>query len=142
MPVEFATPEYDELVRLRYDVLRAPLGLEFYAEDLAKEYADVHLAAYTEDFELLGGLLLRSDPARPQTAWMKQVAVRADAQGQGVGKRLVGAFEAHAKQLGFNEVQLNARDVAVPFYLKLDYALVGEPFEEVGIPHRKMRKDL
>jgi predicted GNAT family N-acyltransferase len=37
---------------------------------------------------------------------------------------------------------LNARDTAIPFYLHLGYELVGEPFVEVGIPHRKMRKAL
>jgi predicted GNAT family N-acyltransferase len=37
---------------------------------------------------------------------------------------------------------LHAREAAVPFYLKLGYALAGEPFEEVGIPHRAMEKTL
>ena len=33
--VEFATPEYDETIALRYKILREPLGLEFTEEQLA-----------------------------------------------------------------------------------------------------------
>ena len=35
--VEFATPEYDETIALRYKILREPLGLEFTEEQLAAE---------------------------------------------------------------------------------------------------------
>jgi predicted GNAT family N-acyltransferase len=37
---------------------------------------------------------------------------------------------------------LHARDTAVPFYLNLGYACVGEPFTEVGIGHQEMEKAL
>ena len=142
LPVEFATPEYDELVALRHEVLRRPLGLEFRPEDLAKEHADLHLALYGEGYELLGCLLLRTDPDRPQTAVMKQVAVRPDLQGKGIGKRLVAAFEQKSREMGLSEIALHARQTAVPFYEKIGYECFGEPFQEVGIPHRSMRKTL
>ena len=35
-PIEFATPEYDEAVGLRYRVLRKPLGLEFTTECISE----------------------------------------------------------------------------------------------------------
>jgi len=35
---------------------------------------------------------------------------------------------------------LHAREAAIPFYLRLGYELEGEPFTEVGIPHRRMVK--
>ena len=31
-------------------------------------------------------------------------------------------------------MSLHARQIAVPFYERLGYTIVGEPFEEVGIP--------
>ena len=37
---------------------------------------------------------------------------------------------------------MHARDTAVPFYEKLGYLCCGEPFEEVGIAHIKMQKQL
>lgn len=139
LELNFATPEYDEAVRLRYDVLRQPLGLEFDADTLAKEHSDTHLGLYTPELELLAYALLRPED---QTAWMKQVVVRADLQGQGLGRLLVEGFERKAQMAGFTDIKLHARDTAVPFYQKLGYSVYGEPFTEVGIPHQAMHKAL
>jgi len=37
---------------------------------------------------------------------------------------------------------LHARETAVSFYTELGYEVFGEPFVEVTVPHRKMRKTL
>ena len=58
LQIEFATPEYDEAVRLRYEVLRRPLGLEYTPEQLAAEYSDIHLAAFDASGRLVGYLCL------------------------------------------------------------------------------------
>ena len=60
----------------------------------------------------------------------------------GVGRQLVAASEAFARRNGYDVMELNARDTAVPFYEKLDYTVVGEQFEEVGIVHFKMMKNM
>jgi hypothetical protein len=140
VPIQFGTPEYDETVRLRYDVLREPLGLVFSPDDLAKEYNDWHLGAYTSQFQLLGCLVLT--PLSEGRLKMRQVAVAPAAQRRGVGARLVAASEALALTEGFAKLVLNARDTAVPFYEQLGYQCVGAPFVEVGIPHRAMEKNL
>ena len=44
---EFASPEYDEAVALRTEVLRKPLNMEFLPDQLAKEYADFHFGLGT-----------------------------------------------------------------------------------------------
>ena len=36
----FGTPDFDEALKLRYEVLRKPLNLDFVAEDIAKEYIE------------------------------------------------------------------------------------------------------
>jgi len=69
---EFGTPAYDESIRLRDDVLRKPLGLVFYAEDLAKEYNQIHIGYYEND-ELIGCMLLQD--YGDKIAKMRQVAV-------------------------------------------------------------------
>ncbi|HRI61796.1 MAG TPA: GNAT family N-acetyltransferase [Saprospiraceae bacterium] len=139
-PIEFATPEYDEAVRLRYEVLRRPLGLEFTPEQLVAEYADIHLAAFDNAGNLTGYLCLT--PLDDHAMKMRQVAVAPDWQGRGVGRQLVTASEELAKRLGFRRMTMHARDTAVPFYLRLGYATVGDRFEEVTIPHFKMEKKL
>jgi predicted GNAT family N-acyltransferase len=139
IPIEYGTPEYDEAVRLRYDVLRRPLGLEFSVEFLATEYADFHLGCYDNRAYLIGVLILTPD-VNGVYMKMRQVAVDSHVQRQGVGKQLVAYSEVFAKSKGFEKIVLHARETAVPFYEKLNYTIFGAPFEEVGIPHRSMEK--
>jgi predicted GNAT family N-acyltransferase len=140
MPVPFGTPEFDALLALRYDVLRKPLGMDFTAEQIAAEYDSVHLACYDGGWELLGCLTLL--PVDESAVKMRQVAVAANAQGRGAGRFLVDASENWARKKGFSKMVLHARETAAPFYLKLGYKKLGKRFEEVGIPHFKMEKEL
>jgi predicted GNAT family N-acyltransferase len=73
---------------------------------------------------------------------MRQVAVDFEYQNLGVGKKMVQFAEAFALQKGFESMVLHARETAVPFYLSAGYTILGEPFTEVGIPHKKMIKTL
>ncbi len=138
--IDFGTPEYDEAVQLRYEVLRRPLGLEYTPEQLAAEYNEIHLAAYDQGGRLLAYLNL--SPVDTVTVKMRQVAVAPVFQNKGVGSVLVAESERLAKSLQFKTMSLHARQIAVPFYKRLGYTIVGEPFEEVGIPHFKMEKGL
>ena len=138
--VEFATPEYDETVALRYKILREPLGLEFTEEQLALEYADFHLAAYSEAWILRGCLVLT--PKNDKVLKMRQVAVGIESQSKGIGTLLVQTSEVFAHARGYETIELNARDTAIHFYEKLNYQKVGEAFIEVNIPHFKMIKKL
>jgi predicted GNAT family N-acyltransferase len=139
IPFDFGTPEYDESVRLRDEILRKPLGLEYSAGQLAAEYNDLHLGAYNENLELLGSLILTSSE---DNKWykMRQVAVKAQLQGHGVGRALVMYCHLIASQEGKEGIYCHARQTAVPFYEKLGYVIEGEVFYEVNIPHLKMRK--
>lgn len=138
--IEFATPEYDEAVALRYEVLRKPLGLEFLPEQLAAEWSDIHLAAVDTAGKMVAILLLT--PVNDQEVKMRQVAVAPEQQGRGLGAALVAQSEEIARSMNFNRMTLHARETAVPFYLRLGYEKVGDLFEEVSIPHFKMRKTL
>jgi len=136
--IEFATPEYDEAVALRYDVLRKPLNLEFTTEQLSEEYQDIHLAAYDHHMNLLGCMILT--PVEGEGVKMRQVAVQNLVQGKGVGRKMSQHAEEMAKSMGYHRIYCHARETAVPFYEKLGYAIVGDRFSEVGIPHFKMEK--
>lgn len=137
--IEFGSPEYSQEVSLREKVLREPLGLRFSSEELNRESSEIHIAAFDENI-IKGCLLLRPDKDKHMK--MRQVAVSPDRQGAGIGKLLVHFAEEWAKENGIVEFELNARETAVAFYLSLGYELVGEPFIDLGIPHRKMRKSI
>ena len=138
--IDFGTPEYDEAVRLRYEVLRRPLGLEFTPEQLAEEFDQIHLAAYHPTGHLLAYLNLT--PIDINTVKMRQVAVAPALQGKGIGSALVAWSEQVAQNIPCQKMILHARQEAVPFYERLGYTVVGEPFEEVSNPHFKMEKTL
>ncbi len=136
---EFASPEQLASIELRKRVLRWPLGLDFTPEQLAAEINEFHLVALDGD-DLVACLVLT--PQSRDIIKMRQVAVEPEWQGKGVGKQLVQFSEQVAREKGFTKMVLNARDTAVPFYLRLDYEIEGEPFEEVTIPHHRMVKEL
>jgi predicted GNAT family N-acyltransferase len=137
---EFGTPAYDESVKLRDDILRKPLKMVFYAEDLAKEYNQTHIGYYDTNGVMVGCLILQD--YGDSNIKMRQVAVAEKQQGKGVGQKMVAFSEVYARQNGFTKMVLHARESACPFYDKLSYDRVGEQFEEVNIPHFKMEKVL
>ena len=145
--VGHGTKWYTEALELRDEVLRKPIGLEFPEYQVDLEVADIHVVGLeksteneAESEEIVACLLLHR--LGPTEVKMRQVAVRTDRQGRGIGSGLVEASEVVARQLGFRSMVLNARATAVPFYLALDYQVRGDAFEEVGLPHFKMSKAL
>lgn len=134
---EHGSAFYAQEVALRRRVLREPLGLDFTPEQLEAEKRDLHLVA-VDDGRVVGCLVLT--PLGGGAVQMRQVAVEPSWQGKGVGKRLVETSEALARERGYAEMVLHARETAVDFYLKQGYRVRGEPFIEVTIPHREMFK--
>jgi predicted GNAT family N-acyltransferase len=138
--IDFGTPEYDEAVAIRYEILRKPIGLQFSVAQLEKEWQDLHFVCYNERSEMLGCMILNI--IDEHTLKMRQVAVKERSQGAGVGKALVEAAEAYAQLNGYQTIELNARDTAIPFYERLGYQIISETFTEVGIDHKKMIKKI
>ena len=136
---EFGGDLQRKSVVLRDRLLRKPLGLVFTQEELANENNQIHLVACEKE-EMIGVLLLV--PLNKQEIKMRQVAVSTKLQGRGVGKKMVAYAEELGRQRGFNKMVLHARKEPVKFYQKLGYKVIGEQFEEVGIPHFKMEKEI
>jgi predicted GNAT family N-acyltransferase len=131
------SPEYARELDLRWRILRKPLGHGPEAVAFPFEAESLHLIALEGD-RVVGCVLFH--PEGPATGRLFQMAVEPDRQGTGLGTGLVRALEAEVARRGFGEVTLHARDSAVGFYARLGYEAFGEPYVEVGIPHRSMRK--
>ena len=140
IPVDYASPAYDETIHLRNRLLKKPIDIDFTKSELAREYEDIHLACYNASFELLACLVL--EPIDQSQIKMRQVAVEEAVQKQGIGTLLVDESERIAQKMGFQTMVLHARENAIPFYKRLDYQKEGASFEEVGLAHFKMRKKL
>lgn len=133
------TPAYEQELELRFRVLREPLGHPRAAVAFPFESQSLHLVAVDES-GVLGCVLFHPETAAEGRLF--QMAVSPALQGSGIGRRLVSRLEAELRARGFRAVTLHARQSAVLFYEKLGYACEGAPFEEVGVPHRHMRKTL
>ncbi|MFN0275346.1 MAG: GNAT family N-acetyltransferase [Chitinophagales bacterium] len=137
--IEHNSDAYSEAVKLRYEILRKPLGLNFAEEQLQAEKGNYHLV-YLSDDVLVAYLMLV--PQEEGKMKMKQVAVDKNLQRKGIGRELVLAAEKFSFEKGFSLMYCHARDTAVPFYKKLNYTITGEMFIEVSIPHFCMEKRL
>ncbi|MDN5871695.1 MAG: GNAT family N-acetyltransferase [Nitrococcus sp.] len=61
---------------------------------------------------------------------------------RGIGKQLLQAVLEEAAAAGMRSVALSAQVPVIPFYEKLHFEPYGEIFQDVGIPHRMMRRAL
>ena len=137
--IDHGTKEYLQMVHLRNEILRKPLGLTFDKDELEQEKEDILMGAF-EDDRLLGCCLMtRMDAV---TIRLRQMAVPNNMQGKGIGRALMIFAENIARDLGYRKLCMHARTTAVGFYQKLGYSINGEEFTEVTIPHYVMEKSL
>jgi predicted GNAT family N-acyltransferase len=134
--VEWGSVKYIQSLALRHEVLRKPLGMIFDPSIFQEEKDDIHLVANHGDW--LVGCVILSEVGNDLK--MRQVAVANKYRRNRVGARMVLLSEAKAIEMGKKKMILHARDSALDFYLSLGYSIVGDQFEEVGIPHHRMEK--
>lgn len=137
--IDHGTKEYQQMVQLRMDILRKPLGLGFDKEELDREKEDILMGAFEDDRILGCCMMTRVDAA---TIRLRQMAVPNNMQGKGVGRALMIFAENVARDLGYKRLCMHARSTAIGFYQKLGYRISGHEFTEVTIPHYVMEKDL
>ena len=134
--IDWGSVKYIQSLALRHEVLRKPLGMIFDPAIFPVEKGDIHLVANHGDW-LVGCMILTE---AGNDLKMRQVAVANKYRRNKVGARMVALAEAKAIEMGKQKMVLHARDSALDFYLSLGYYIVGDQFEEVGIPHHRMEK--
>jgi N-acetylglutamate synthase-like GNAT family acetyltransferase len=137
--IDYGSPEYEKMLRLRNDLLRKPLGLSFDPGELEKERDDVLMGAF-EDDRLLGCCLLTQVDAK--TMRLRQMAVPNNLQGKGIGRALMIFAENIARDMGFQTLTMHARATATGFYEKMGYVKKDGQFIEITIPHVVMEKSI
>ena len=137
--IDHGSPEYYQMVKLRDEILRKPLGLGFTEDELENEKENMLIAAFEED-EILGCCMLVEE--RPGTLRLRQMAVLNDLQGKGIGRALMNFAENLARDRGYKIMSMHARKNAIGFYEKMGYRVSGNEFIEVTLPHFVMEKKL
>lgn len=137
--IDYGTDEYKQMLKLRDEILRKPLGINFSEDELEKEKRNMHMAAYEEERMLGCCMLVEVDP---QTVRLRQMAVVNDVQGKGIGRALMQFAENLARDRGYKKITMHARKNAAGFYEKMGYKKKGQEFHEITIPHYVMEKEL
>lgn len=137
--IDHNSTEYQQMVKLRLDILRKPLGLSFTPEELEAEKDDILIGAF-EDDQMLGCCLLTK--TEPGTVRLRQMAVSGSLQGKGIGRQMMQFAENVARDFGYKRITMHARDSAIGFYEKFGYKPEGGEFIEVSLPHHVMEKRL
>jgi len=137
--IEHGSPEYGQMVKLRDDILRKPLGLTFAPDELEHEKENILIGAFDDD-DILGCCMLVEE--NPATVRLRQMAVLNDLQGKGIGRALMTFAENIARDRGYKILSMHARKNATGFYEKMGYKVASDEFTEVTIPHFVMEKEL
>lgn len=132
--------DWNAYYALRFSVLREPWNQPVGSEVLADEDQAIHAIA-VENGEVLG--VARMHESAEKQGQVRCVATATKAQGKGIGKAIMAYLEEKAKQKGWGEIVLEARENAVPFYEAIGYTIVAESYLLFGeIQHYRMQKNL
>ena len=138
--IDHGTKEYKQMIALRHSILREPLGLTFTPEELEKEKENILIAAFEEEDDMLGCCMLTK--IDNQTLQLRQMAVKNNLQGKGIGASIMNFAETISRDRGYRYIIMHARDTAIGFYEKFGYKVKGEPFVEINLPHCIMEKKI
>ena len=139
--INYDSQEYLDMVELRLQVLRKPLGLHFTPESLLEEKNDLLIGCFASAGGKMIGCCILS-PVDPTLIRLRQMAVTPDHQGKGAGKALLAFAERQATRQGYRIIEMHARKTAVPFYTGCGYLPRGGEFLELDIAHVLMSKHL
>ncbi len=137
--IDHGSKEYRQMVQLRNDILRKPLGLNLTEEELDKEKDQLLIGAFEEE-KMLGCCLLI--PQTEGQVKLRQMAVLNNLQGKGIGRALIQFAENIARDRGYKKITMHARKPTMGFFEKLGYRVSSGEFLEITIPHYEMEKSL
>ncbi len=136
--IAFASDLMRDAFELRYEVFVDEQGVPRELEADEFDAGAIHLVAIRHD-QVVGTLRMLEHDG---TAKIGRVAVRAAARHGGIGARLMDRAAAIACERGFAEIVLHAQVTVAGFYRRLGYVEQGDRFDEAGIPHIAMRKQI
>ncbi len=135
--IDFGTREYQQMIDLRNEILRKPLGMELESSDIEADKENILIGAFEEEKMLGCCILVREGD---MGVVLRQMAVRNQLQGKGIGRALMEFAETIARDIGYREISMHARSSAAGFYEKMGYNVTGEEFLKLSIAHILMKK--
>ncbi|MBN8696762.1 MAG: GNAT family N-acetyltransferase [Bacteroidetes bacterium] len=140
--IEPQTPkEFEAYYLVRFNTLRKPWNQPLGSEKDQFEENSIHAMATDSTGSVLGVCRLQYNS--PTEGQLRFMGVVEDARGMGIGKLLLDYLEKKAKYSGAKTMILQARENALPFYLKCGYSTKEKTHLLWGeIQHYLMTKEL
>ena len=121
---QYGTKDYQDTLKLRNKVMRVPLGLDIYKEDLSSEKNSV-IIGFFDNEQLLGvGVMSNKNSVYK----IEYLCVDSEIQSSGIGGKLLCCLEKIAIEKGAKKICMDARVSAEQFYLRHGYRLIGDVF--------------
>ena len=116
------------------DEQNVPPELEFDSDDDTA----FHVIAVVNDAVVgTGRLIIHADYAK-----VGRMAVLREQRASGVGRALLDALIAEAERRGAPRIVLHAQVQALGFYQRCGFTVTSDEFDEAGIPHRRMEREI
>ncbi|KAL0236058.1 hypothetical protein GEMRC1_002640 [Eukaryota sp. GEM-RC1] len=132
-------PFFEELLDVRYKLLRKPLGMALGSERNKLDQSSIHLALMRNSKVVACVSLCCKGE---YCGKVFQMAVDRDLQNKGFGLKLMRGLVDHAKSNDIKSLWLNARSEAMRFYERAGFSETGAFFIEVGVIHKRMELNL
>jgi predicted GNAT family N-acyltransferase len=123
---------------LRRHVFVDEQGVAIEEELDGRDDAALHLVALL-DGAIVGTCRLLADGDRVK---LGRMVVAKAARGRGIAGLLLAEADARARDLGARRIVLGAQLTAQGVYARAGYVAYGDVFDDAGIPHVMMGKDL
>ena len=134
--------ELDQCLSIRHAVFCVEKGV---SPELERDEWDVLNAGYDHllllsDETPAGALRCRHSGGG--TVQLQRFCILQKYRKNGWGRQAVRLIEDHCRQTGIQQIHLDAKFEVYGFYEKCGFQKTGLPFEEAGIPHIKMTKQI
>ncbi len=134
-------PAFEAALALRERVFVDEQGVPHDREVDGKDSEATHFLVHEKDEPVATARVRATDDGR--SLKVERVAVARQRRGEGYGDAVMDAVESYAAAEGYDQLVLAAQVPVVGFYERRGYRLEDdEPFDDAGIPHRRMAKPL
>lgn len=125
---------------LRKEVFEEEQQLPRVLDRDAADFSADHVVALDAEGRCVGTCrMVRTDS---RTCQLGRIAVAPAARRHGVGAAMLDALERMARLRGISELAVASQLGSEPFFRARGYARDGEVFQDQGVPHVTMRKNL
>ena len=131
--------EIAAIAQIRTKVFQQEQGVSAELEFDGKDASAIHLLAYLNN-KAVGTARIRDIDA--STAKIERLAILPEARRQGIGRKLMETALKAIVDRHKSSVIVHAQEYIASLYQQLGFVIVGERFNEAGINHVKMVKQL